>query len=168
MKCALAYFGEKHQSSMEQLQELDGDRAAPGLLRMLKVGKNREDWLIANHRRNIVDYVNHREADMRLEWSNDGMNQLVFRPYRALGKTVQKFVAADISGMPQYNGRDKPESFSKECAQHAREVMESRYRQVEPYLSKYHRYYMRKYMAAKKSDIGKKNELVAARQHFGV
>ena len=159
LRNALTYFRTKHPLYFQILKQLNP--SPPTFIQLLQVGQKYEQLLLNEHCKGEVNYLNHPEASLRLSISEDKKKDFVFEPYQKAGEIARKYVKDNMPPMPQYNGIEKAEEYGEKCKNFVGRVMESRYQEVLPYLTPYHRHYMRKQMSTKRSEIRKQQQHTA-------
>ncbi len=151
---ALQYFHERHVPLLAELINLAGNDGDTDILRLLEAGMEREQHLLVQTEQQQVSVEN-------LERTHDQRNELVYKPYHALGRIVAKFIKNDIGEMPEYDGTRTPEEYAEICKQHIRNELEARYQLVNPFLSPCHRYYVRKQISTKFCSVYTGQRLIA-------
>ncbi len=158
---ALLEFREKHYTSWVQLRRVGNLGANASFLALLRVGRIHQQYLLDGQSRNMANYLNHDNLDLKLQRSGDKRDELVFPAYQAAGKMVGKFIKHGLPESLTFGGVGTPESHASKCKEDASNVMNSRFNQVEPYLSKYAKYYVRKQMNTKKGNVYKDEKMKA-------
>ncbi len=152
---------KKREASWVQLTRLGGVSDDSTFLIVFDIAKNHHNKLLDEHDRNVADYLNHRDPDFRLQWSGDERNELVFEPYKIMGRMVSKLIKDGLTAPPVFDGVETEEAHAMRCKLDASNEMESRFIQVEPYLTPYTKYYVRKQMSTKKCDLFNKEKMKA-------
>ncbi len=141
------YLKQKHPRDWEELNSVDKSSQHSGLLRLLDLGKKREDELLELHDEEV--------PSLGLEWSHDSRNELVYLPYKTAGWVTRKFSVKDeyLPKLAEFDGIGTAEQFGEKGKSTIGKVLDARRKFVKPFLSKYHCYFMKNLIGTKKSNV---------------
>ena len=152
---ALQYFRTKNEESFNFLMLSNTYGRATNLLALLKVGKKLEEDLLQKQALGVDVSVNHGDPLRVLSWSGNKDTRFVFLPNKHVGDAMKKFITLNIEGIPEYDGVEDPEVYGEKCKLFVSNIMEKRFKVVEPHLTKYQRKYTKKSMATIRWNIRK-------------